>query len=464
MRALIAETCPSTRALVAEALHRRGHLPTLVRDGRSALLAQERDVFPLLFLDRELPSLAGPELFRRMRALPGGEGSTLLAITDAAGIVDVAPLLEAGATDYLVKPVDPAWLETRVLIAERGVAEGANRIPVAAALHAIERTPDCVAIRRGERLVYVNPAFASSLGYASPEELLGRRVVDLLHPDDRALAGDRIRRFDEEGMPVPPLELRFARADGSVATLEIAPVQVIDFEGQLAALAVGRDVSERKRMQDELVRSDRMASIGRLAVGIAGEVEEPLAVLELRIAGLAGAELADALAATDRVRRLVEDLRTFSCADEAPRRPIDVRGPVDAAMRVAWREARTRAVLVKHFAAVPLVEASEARLGQLFLNLLLHVVRAMPDRKVHESEVRVHTATDPEGRAVVEIRDNGPGMSPEAARDMFVGKATPLPLTICLGIVTSLGGDVTARSAPGAGVAIRIRLPAARGG
>lgn len=458
MRALVAESCPDTRSLVAETLFRRGHLPTMVKDGMSALLAQERDVYPLLLLDKDLPALAGAELFRRMRALPGGDGSMILAITDQAGVADVPTLLEAGANDYLVRPIDPAWLETRVLIAERAVAGGENRIPVAAALHAIERTPDCVAIRRGERLVYVNPAFAASLGFARPEDLLGRRVVELLHPDDRDLAGDRIRRFDEEGMPVPPLELRFLRADGGFATLEIAPVQVIDFEGRPAALAVGRDVSEKKRIEAELVRADRLASIGRLAAGIVAEADDPLSVLSAQLEFLADSSAdAGAKAALDqardaalRVQRIVDDLRTFSGAEEGPRHPVDLRVPIDAAMRIAWRDARRRATLVRDFLPAPKVDANEARLGQLFLNLLLHVVRAIPEASEPASEVRVSTVTDPAGRAVVEIRE-----SPERPRDRL-GATEPLSLSICRGIVAHLGGDLS-----DTGGVIRVVLPPA---
>jgi len=149
---------------------------------------------------------------------------------------------------------------------------------------------------------------------------------------------------------------------------------------------------------------------------------------------------------------------------------VDVRLVLDSAVRLSWNEIRHRAKLVKSYGAVPPVDASESRLGQVFLNLIVNAAQAIPEGKADENEIRLVTTVGTDGDVVIEVHDTGHGMSPEVIERLFtpffttkpVGFGTGLGLSICHRIVSSLGGEITVESKPGRGSMFRVSLPAAR--
>lgn len=257
-------------------------------------------------------------------------------------------------------------------------------------------------------------------------------------------------------------------------------------KGRLARLApvIERELgeaalrAERRAMQEQLVISERMASLGTLAAGVAHEINNPLAVvlanLDFALDGLVDPERAVALReareAADRVRLIVRDLKILSRPAEDERGPVDVRLVLDATIRMARNEIRHRAELVRVDAEVPLVDGSEARLGQVFLNLIMNAAQAIPVGSARSHTIRVATSTDARGNAVVEVSDTGTGIEEAHRARVFepffttkpVGVGTGLGLSICHRIVTALGGTLTFVSAPGEGTTFRTTLPAAR--
>ncbi|MSP62299.1 MAG: PAS domain S-box protein [Myxococcales bacterium] len=369
----------------------------------------------------------------------------------------------------------------------------------------IEKTLDGVAICLGQQIVYANPAFARSLGYG-PDELCGKPILDLLQPEERDAVDAGLRYVSDSSDVGPFGETHFLRQDGEVATLELAPVQLIQFEGASATLLVARDVTENKKMQARLLLADRMVSVGTLAAGVAHEINNPLAcvianldyvaedlariteecrALQAEVAVLRGtsqkrgvvdrlADLAEPLrdtrVAAERVRLVVRDLKTFSRSDEDWRGPVQVRQVMESSINMAWNEIRHRARLVKDYQTVPPVDGNEARLGQVFLNLLVNAAQAIPEGDAGRNEIRVSTRQDAEGRVVVEVSDTGAGILPHQRRRIFdpffttkpVGVGTGLGLPICHGIVTGLGGTIEVESEVGRGSIFRVTLPAAK--
>lgn len=268
------------------------------------------------------------------------------------------------------------------------------------------------------------------------------------------------------------------------------------FKGSLGRLcpAVERELREaemrieRRKMQEQLLISDRMASVGTLAAGVAHEINNPLAAvvanLELVARDLAALsdelqiddrlqevfeELRDARDGADRLRHIVRDLKIFSrSTDEERRGPVEVRRVLESSLRMAWNEIRHRARLVKDYADVPAVDANEARLGQVFLNLIVNAAQAIREGNAQQNVIRVSTAMDGRsGRVAIEIRDSGSGIPPENLSRIFdaffttkpVGVGTGLGLSICHRIVTSLGGEIAVDSQIGKGTTFRVLLP-----
>jgi signal transduction histidine kinase len=172
----------------------------------------------------------------------------------------------------------------------------------------------------------------------------------------------------------------------------------------------------------------------------------------------------------ERIRKIVRGLMTFARADHERRAVIDVVRVIELAVGMAHHEIRHRARLVRAFGPTPSVFADEARLAQVFTNLLVNAAHAIPEGNAEANEVRVVTSTDDEGRAVIEVEDTGTGIPAELLGRIFdpffttkpIGAGTGLGLSICHGIVTGLGGHLTAENREGRGAILRVVLPAAR--
>lgn len=340
----------------------------------------------------------------------------------------------------------------------------------------IDRLPDGVALHRNGRILYVNAAWVAALGYASESELIGTEMLSYIHPDERALVARRMRQVAETGLPASAGEFRLLRKDGGVVNIEVSPVHRIEFEGSPANLVVARDVTQRKAMQERLLMSERLACMGSLAACIAHEINNPLTYVIGNLGRVAEAlaslsregdswerrgverSVADAREGAERIRRIVADLGILSQLEEDSGRPIDVRRILESSINVAWNEIRHRARLEREFGETPLVFANDARLGQVFLSLLLNAARAIPEGTAVHNVVRISTGTDASGGAFVEIRDTGFGVSPDLR-----GGGGGLGLAICQSIITGFGGELRVNHDPEKGGSLLVRLPAARG-
>ena len=252
------------------------------------------------------------------------------------------------------------------------------------------------------------------------------------------------------------------------------------------AVIVSRDISDRKATELHLMVADRMASVGTLAAGVAHEINNPLASvianLDMAVQDIASLaqrttlppdlveELADARAAADRVREIVRDLKIFSRAEEERQGAVDVVAVLESTLRMAWNELRHRAKLVKKYETVPLVEANESRLSQVFLNLLINAVHAIPMGNYDQNRITITTSTDSLGRVVVKIADTGTGIPEDVRARLFtpffttkpVGVGTGLGLAISHRIITSMGGSIEFTSEVGRGTEFTVTLPVAK--
>jgi PAS domain S-box-containing protein len=320
-------------------------------------------------------------------------------------------------------------------------------------------------------------------GY-SKGEVLGRAWSDVLKLSEHNLQATvlaALKRYGRWSREVVAL-----RKDGSETFCEVTVVPLRDAEGRhIATIAVHRDIGERRAMQAQLLVASRLASVGTLAAGVAHEINNPLAFVNANIlyladelerfrsaVGPATDEILQLVAETrqgvERIGLIVRDLKAFSRVDsEDTSAVVDVRKVLAFAEKMAGKEMRQRARVVRDIQPVPMVKANESRLGQVFLNLLLNAAQAIPDGAATENEIRIRTRTDGLGRAVVEVSDTGRGIPEDLRARVFdpffttkpVGEGTGLGLSICLGIVRSLGGEILLESEVGEGSTFRVALP-----
>ncbi|WP_224363525.1 hybrid sensor histidine kinase/response regulator [Hyalangium versicolor] len=236
--------------------------------------------------------------------------------------------------------------------------------------------------------------------------------------------------------------------------------------------------------QEKLVQSEKLAVAGQLAAGVGHEINNPLSfvmgnihfALE-QITTLPDEPVREALKETaealeearegaERMRGIVRDLKTFARGDDVHLRPVDVHAALEFSLAMAMNHIRYRAQVVKCLGTVPRVWANEAKLGQVFLNLLVNAAQAIPEGDSAQHRIVLTTYTR-EHQVVVEVTDTGKGMSPDVLAHAFEpffttkpqGEGTGLGLSICHGIIRALRGELTAVSTPGKGSTFRVVLP-----
>src|SRR3569623_1363319 len=303
-----------------------------------------------------------------------------------------------------------------------------------------------------------------------------------MHPSDIAeFARSFISHRDGESK-LHRVEHRVRNAAGDwVWLLTSGRVSIRGADGRpLRYTGTSVDITERKRLQDRLSASERMASIGTLAAGVGHEINNPLTYIMLNLELLARElsydkprldrmrQMVDQTRyGTERVRSVVRDLQALTRAHEDRVTRIDPATILTRCLEIAHHQIKHRAQVIKNLGPTPAVLGNEGRMVQLFLNLIINAAQAIPEGDVARNRIRVATSTDAANRAVIEIADTVSGIAPEHVSRIFdpffttkaVGEGTGLGLAICRTIVVSMGGDIDVDTA--SGTTFRVRLPAA---
>ncbi len=331
-------------------------------------------------------------------------------------------------------------------------------------------------------------------------------VVSGVDRPQRALDAVRLGAFDYLIKPCDPavLQLTVERALERRTLIENARQYKRDLEERNEELLRGK--RQLERLQAQIVHSEKMASLGQLAAGIAHELNNPVGFvygnLELLEAclrdifqllrfyddqGLTGevAEQAEKIKeeiryeqtlsdlssivsdcrdGAERVRDIVQNLRTFSRLDEAEFKTTDIHEGLESTIRLLSRYFSGGNVrLLRDYGDLPTVEAFAAQLNQVWANLLVNAAQAV-SAKGGEVTVKTYTEDD---MIVVAVSDNGVGIPPDVLPRIFdpffttkaVGDGTGLGLSISFGIVERHGGRIEMTSTPGAGTTAYVKLP-----
>lgn len=253
----------------------------------------------------------------------------------------------------------------------------------------------------------------------------------------------------------------------------------VPVSGQLAVTL--QDITQRVQMQTAMLRSDRLATIGMLAAAVAHEVNNPLTYVlgnlermheamlaqpESRCGDLV-AQAADSLEGSERIRRIVKDLRTFSRDEPGIRRDVLELTPIiKRAASLAAPRTRGSATVRMELDTVGPTLGDEGRLVQVLVNLLVNAAQAFEE--VARTDVKILVRLRQEGRTLLlEVVDDGPGVPSAIADRIFDpffttkerGEGTGLGLSICRNIIQASGGEISLCDAPSGGTCVQVRLP-----
>lgn len=321
-------------------------------------------------------------------------------------------------------------------------------------------------------MIYVNPAFERTSGYAK-EELIGKNPNILSsHKHTKAFWNSVWDQILSGKMWVGEVENR--RKDGSNFHTELVISPIIDARQKVVGfLGAHRDITEQKALERQLVRSQKMESIGTLAAGIAHEVGNPLTsisslvqvILRTTQDEFAKEKLELIKNQISRITRIIRDLVDFSRPSNYVVKATDVNEVLRDALNIVQYGKKVKHITfdISMAAEMPKLHVVPDQLVQVFINILMNAVDALDEIPGTITLQTKHTDREVQ----VLIRDTGKGIEAEDREKIFepffstkeVGKGTGLGLWVSYGIVKNFDGDIVVNSEPGQGSEFFITLP-----
>jgi PAS domain S-box-containing protein len=329
-------------------------------------------------------------------------------------------------------------------------------------------------------LIFANSEGAKLLGAEKPEDLYGRVALDFVHPDNRDFVVQRIERAFRTGKPNLPVEELFVRLDGSPVAVEVASVPLTS-QGENALQVIARDITGRKKLQEELLKAHKLESLGVLAGGIAHDFNNlltgilgnlSLANVRLDPSHPIARYLRDCEKAAARAGKLTQQLLTFARGGEPVKKLIDVGRLIRETASFVFRGSNVKAVfdLADDLWSV---EADSGQINQALHNVLINAIQAMPDggevtiRAGNETLAVDNVNLLSSGNYIrIAIEDRGCGIPVENLDRIFDPYFTTKPdgtglgLSSVYSIIKRHGGSVGASSTSGAGSCVALYLPA----
>jgi C4-dicarboxylate-specific signal transduction histidine kinase len=359
----------------------------------------------------------------------------------------------------------------------------------------------CIALMVTMALSILLPLRGSLRKLRATAERIGRGDFEVSLPamgqDELGLLARAMDRMASELRDTLQEKQRLIKAEAEVSEREARrysamleeTVRVRTTELEAANAQLQESLRQLRASQEQLLFTDRLATVGRLAANVGHEINNPLSYIlsnlrfirkELEQGDEASTpeqqELVEAASAAhegaERVRLIVQDLRMMlSRPDDVALGPVELGAVIRGAVKLASRELRDRARLVEECEGVPAVWGNGPRLSQVVLNLLINAGYAITPGKPEENEVRVVARVHGPGSVLVEVKDTGCGIPKENLERIFepffttkpVGEGTGLGLSVCHTIITSMGGTIQVESEVGRGSTFRITLPLAEG-
>ena len=378
--------------------------------------------------------------------------------------------------------------------------------------------PHVVVGLQNDRILFVNDAAEEVFGW-KPEELIGNTLdIFCQHKNEcRDMMSRLLAETANESSPRSETEIHCLRRDGRNIVCKVTSSRTGKTAGD-KTVAIFEDITDKKMSHIQLLQAEKMASIGKLAAGVAHEINNPTAFVSSNLntlseyvkdmigvggqykallSSLRGMNPGDDIPAaigdrvrqieefearvriddihedavaligesqegTGRISRIVQDLKNFAHPGEEKETTFNVNENIESTLNIVWNELKYKAVVRKDYGDIPRILGYPQQLNQVFMNLLVNAAQAIPDK----GEIRISTKSDG-GYIEIGISDTGVGIPPENLPKLFdpffttkeVGKGTGLGLHVAYSIIEKHRGTIAVDSTVGTGTTFTVRIP-----
>ena len=343
----------------------------------------------------------------------------------------------------------------------------------------VEESENTVYIIQDGRLKFVNKVGLEMSGFT--EEELYREDFDLLrliHPDDRLAAAEAMAALVGGDFAPQRLEVRLVSKQGEVNDFILTGTSLA-YQGKPAIMGVLVDMTEKKKLQEQLIQSEKLVSIGQLVSGVAHELNNPLAAImgyaelfsQSKTLSLSDRDTARKIfESSGRCKRIIQNLLSFARKQEIRKVNLDVNEVLEKAIELREYNLKSHdiKVLREYQADLRTTVGDPQQLQSVFLNLINNAGDAMGQSR---GKGTLRIATRMEGENIIaEFGDDGPGIPPEFRDRIFdpffttkeVGKGTGLGLSISYGIIREHGGELILDKSYDGGSSFMVKLPAGK--
>jgi len=397
---------------------------------------------------------------RRKNGTPGIFLDTSRAVWDASGTI-------------------VRYQGTLVDVTERREMERALRRQEEFQRYLLESFPDLIlVIDREERYGFVSSRIRDLLGY-KPEDLRGKKVAEEEdHPLELLALCHAILSGKET---IGACEYSAKHRDGNWRTMRASASPLFDAENKLSGVIVSvRDITVEKKLEQQIIQSERLAAMGQMIGGFAHELNNPLTSIlgmaellqDSEVNEAAKKQLVILQQQARRATEIVQNLMYFSRPPAPGKAPIPPGELVQRTLHLHAYSLRKSNITVDFMndTSLPLVSGDAHQLMQVFLNLILNAEQAIREAR-DRGTLRIRLEKREKSVAVI-FQDDGPGIPPDILPDIFdpfyttkrPGRGTGLGLSICKAILREHGGNVDAASGPGGGAVFTVTLPIAEAG
>ena len=336
--------------------------------------------------------------------------------------------------------------------------------------------PDIIVVLDTEgRYTFVSPRVQEFLGY-TPDDYLGASLHERPHPDDRGSLLAFFQSLTSGEVSFGAVEYRTSHKNGGWRTMRANASPLTDGEGKIIGIvASARDVTESKRLEQQLMQSEKLAAIGQMVSGVAHELNNPLTAI-LGVSDLLRERTSDDASQRQlqlihkqarKAAELVKGLLMFSRPSQHKSKQVQVTDLIDRAIELQRAESEARHIAIEMTAApnLPAIEADPQHMIQVFVNLLANAHEAIASVRDHGRIGIQISSLDSQQEILVD--DDGPGVPTDVRSKIFdpfftthrTSGGSGLGLTICLVIVKEHGGTIEAQVSPSGGARFRVLLP-----